>query len=401
MALDKLVFELIGYPYYKDISDIFKFSKCKYLNQLIVSDEYFLNNMRILVDNLVYNFALSNQKNESWLEMSLDNMNHNRETRKIFEKNKLNYDKWKHYDKNSFIEEKITIKKEDAKNKAVKNMCDELTNITLFKQIPKDINESFYNSLKEIGLQVNWETKQVLFNGRSLEYDDLPKIMSVIKKEMNENKFWINENTEDNIENSRDTLYNHFMYQRKQEIDNIKRLKESEEVDIKVQKVDMSDLKHSLSLGNDAHCCTALGSQSNEWSAPTYILTRAIGAIEVLANDEAVGNTMMYVAKVNGKLGLVLDDIELQTKYQNNDKIRDMIIEYAKRVCAEIGKNDMNIYAGPGLHKVDMSGYELINKANMKILGKTYSGTGVYLDFDGKEHKLNGKSVKTDLYKIG
>ena len=400
MALDKLVFELIGYPYYKDISDIFKFSKCKYLNQLIVSDEYFLNNMRILVDNLVYNFALSNQKNESWLEMSLDNMNHNRETRKIFEKNKLNYDKWKHYDKNSFIEEKITIKKEDAKNKAVKNMCDELTNITLFKQIPKDINESFYNSLKEIGLQVNLETKQVLFNGRSLEYDDLPKIMSVIKKEMNENKFWINENTEDNIENSRDTLYNHFMYQRKQEIDNIKRLKESEEVDIKVQKVDMSDLKHSLSLGNDAHCCTALGSQSNEWSAPTYILTRAIGAIEVLANDEAVGNTMMYVAKVNGKLGLVLDDIELQTKYQNNDKIRDIIIEYAKQVCAKIGKNDMNIYAGPGLHKVDMSGYELINKANMKILGKTYSGTGVYLDFDGKEHKLNGKSVKTDLYKI-
>ena len=86
--------------------------------------------------------------------------------------------------------------------------------------------------------------------------------------------------------------------------------------------------------------------------------------------------------------------------YKDAYKNKDIIIEYAKQVCAEIGKNDMNIYAGPGLHKVDMSGYELINKANMKILGKTYSGTGVYLDFDGKEHKLNGKSVKTDLYKI-
>ena len=401
MALDKLVFELIGYPYYKDISEILKFSKCKYLNQLIISDEYFWNNMRILVDSLVYNAALSNSKDESWLEMSLDNMNHNWETRKIFEKNKLDYDKWKHFDKKSFIEEKITIKKEDAKNKAVKNMCDELTNITLFKQIPQDIKDSFYNSLKEIGLQVNLETKQVLFNGRSLEYDDLPKIMSVIKKEMNTNSFWTDEHSDENIEHSRVTLYNHFMYQRKQEIDNIKRLKENEEVDIKVQKVDMSDIKHSLSLGNDAHCCTALGSQSNEWSAPAYILTRAIGAIEVLANNEAVGNTMMYVAKVNGKLGLILDDIELQTKYQNNDKIRDLIIKYAKQVCAEIGKEDIPIYAGPGLHKVDMSDYKLINKANMKILGKTCIETGVYLDFDGQGHELNGKTIKTDLYKIG
>ena len=401
MALDKLVFELIGYPYYKDISEIFKFSKCKYLNQLIISDEYFWNNMRILVDSLVYNAALSNSKDESWLEMSLDNMNHNWETRKIFEKNKLDYDKWKHFDKKSFIEEKITIKKEDAKNKAVKNMCDELANITLFKEIPQDIKDSFYNSLKEIGLGVNQKSKQVLLNGKNIEYNDLPKIMSAIKKEMNTNSFWTDEHSDENIENSRDTLYNHFMYQRKQEIDNIKRLKESEEVDIKVQKVDMSDIKHSLSLGNDAHCCTALGSQSNEWSAPAYILTRAIGAIEVLANNEAVGNTMMYVAKVNGKLGLILDDIELQTKYQNNDKIRDLIIKYAKQVCAEIGKEDIPIYAGPGLHKVDMSDYKLINKANMKILGKTCIETGVYLDFDGQGHELNGKTIKTDLYKIG
>ena len=400
LAVDKLVFEYIGYPYTKDLSEFFEFPKYKYLNQLIISDEYFWNNMRILVDALVYNIASSNSKDESLVEMSLDNMNHNWETRKIYENNKLDYDKWKHFDKNSFIEEKITIKKEDAKNKAVKNMCDELTNIALFKYIPQDIKDSFYNSLKEIGLDVNIKSKKVLLNGRNIEYNDLPKIISVIKKEMNTNRFWLEESAEENIEDSRSTLYNHFMYQRKQEIDNIKRLKEIEEVDIKVQKVDMSDLKHSLSLGNDAHCCTALGGQSNEWSAPAYILTRAIGAIEVLANNEAVGNTMMYVAKVNGKLSLILDDIELQTKYQNNDKIRDMITKYAKQVCKEIGKEDMHIYAGPGLHKVNMSGYELINKANMKILGKTCSGVGVYLDFDGLAHNLDGKSIKTDLYKI-
>ena len=177
LAVDKLVFEYIGYSYTKDLSKIFEFSKCKYLKQLIISDVYFWNNMRILVDDLVYNSALSNSEGESWTEMSLDNMNHNWETRKIFEKNKLDYDKWKHYDKNSFIEEKIIIKKEDAQNKAVKNMCDELKNMTLFKNIPQEVKESFYNSLKKIDLEVNIKSKKVMLSGRNVEYNDLPKIM--------------------------------------------------------------------------------------------------------------------------------------------------------------------------------------------------------------------------------
>ena len=162
----------------------------------------------------------------------------------------------------------------------------------------------------------------------------------------------------------------------------------------------MSDIKYSLCLGNHAHCCTALGSQSNEWSAPSYILNRCISAIEVLANEEPAGNTMIYLADVNGELSLVLDDIELQTKFQNNDKIRDMIIKYAQQICKEIGKPDIPIYAGPGMQKVDFSEYPVVNNATMVILGKTAEEAGVYLDFDNDYHEIDNIEEITNLYRV-
>ena len=129
-------------------------------------------------------------------------------------------------------------------------------------------------------------------------------------------------------------------------------------------------------------------------------LTDEYSAIEVLADGEPVGNTMMYMAHVNGELSLVLDDIELQGKYQNNDKIRDMIVKYSKQVCKEIGKPDITVYAGPGMHKVDMSDYPKIENAEMIILGETPQNGAVYLDFDAEKHDIGDVIEKLDLYKI-
>ena len=76
-----------------------------------------------------------------------------------------------------------------------------------------------------------------------------------------------------------------------------------------------------------------------------------------------------------------------------------MIIEYAKKLCCEIEKPDIPIYAGPGMHKIDMSDYSLIN-TNMEIIGKTAENFGVYLDFDGEEHDVGDVVETTELYKI-
>ena len=391
--INKKLYEYAELRYNQKYADKIDLANCKYLNELIISDSEFWEIMSKLLEVLAtYHYNFPNKTNNDALN---DFLEHNIKTKEIFKNNGLDYDKWVNLDENSYIENTVTIKAEDAKQKAVKNMCDELTS-NLLKKIPAKERKSLYNALNDIGVKIN--KNNVKRNGRNVEYDDLDLIMSVIKTELNSNPFWSNTDIDDTIDKARDTLYCHFMLQRKQEIDCVKRLKDQETVNVKVQKVDMSDIKHSISLGNDAHCCTALGSQSNEWSAPSYILNRCIGATEVLANGEAVGNTMMYMAYVNDELSLVFDDIELQTKYQNNEKIKDMIIEYGKKLCTEIGQPDAHIYAGPGMHKIDMSSYPLVN-ANMKILGQT-AGYRVYLDFDGDGHDIGDITETTDLYKI-
>ena len=48
-----------------------------------------------------------------------------------------------------------------------------------------------------------------------------------------------------------------------------------------------------------------------------------------------------------------------------------MIIDFTKKLCTEIGQPNIPIYAGPGMHKIDMSNYPL-NLSNMEIIGNKY-----------------------------
>ena len=341
------------------------------------------------------------------IDSGLDNFLNNFRTKEIFESREIDYYKWSRWNKDSYISDKVTITAEDAKNKAVKNMVFDLATLYYSEAIPEEERDKIFDVLDQLGvyvvekdnnIEVGMDDEGTL---RGIVYDDLTPIISIIKCILNAEPFWVTGSENETTDKIRDMFYNHFMLQRKQEIACTKNLKESEEVDIKVQKVNMSDIKHSLCLGNYSHCCTALGSQSNEWSAITYIMNRCISAIEVLANDEPVGNTMMYLADVNGELSLVLDDIELQTKYQNNNKIRDMIIKYAKQLCKEIGKPDIPIYTGPGMQKVDLSEFPLLENNEMVIIGESpENSTGIYLDFDNGEHFIDGTTEICNLYRI-
>ena len=159
----------------------------------------------------------------------------------------------------------------------------------------------------------------------------------------------------------------------------IRQQKSSESSNITIQKVDMDDISHSLFLGNDATCCTAIGS-FNDWSAPNYIRNKMVQAIELKDGDESIGNTMMYlVATSPEKMGLLLDNIELKPKYQYNEKIEDGIVEFSKQFAKKLGKPDMDIYAGPNRHKLDMKNFEFTDE-KFQIFGET-DGQPVYLDF--------------------
>lgn len=396
--INKKLYEYANLKYSTKYADKIDLANCKYLNELIVSDEDFWSYMTEFLQAIAEYLYVNPNKS---IDDALEEMEHNKETKQIFTERKIDYDKWSHYDKDSFIESPVVIKAEDAKRKAVKNMCDDITSKNL-KIIPAKVRKSLYKALSEVGVTVN--KNEVKIDGRDVKFEDLDLIMSAIKTELSNNEFWSVESSNEVVDKARDTIYCHFMLQRKQEIDCAKKLKDNETVNVKVKKVNMADIKHSLCLGNHSHCCTGLGSQSNEYSAPLYILNRCISAIEVLADGEPVGNTMIYLADIHQdgekQLALVLDDIELQTKFQNNEKIKDMIIEYAKKVCSEIGQPNIPIYAGPGMHKVEMSNYPLM-LSNMEILGKSPEDYGVYLDCNGEQNDIAKDIIEvTDLYKI-
>lgn len=129
-------------------------------------------------------------------------------------------------------------------------------------------------------------------------------------------------------------------------------------------------------------------------------MNKCISSIEVMDGKDFVGNTMCYIAKVDGEPALVLDNIEMNTKYQYNDKIRDAIFEYAQKLCKEIGKPELPIYAGPYRHKVNMEHFPF-KEHNITIIGSS-GGYDVYVDYLTDGVQITGKNTDENikLYRI-
>ena len=407
-AVNRKIFQDLKVEYDDVLAEKLDLVNCKYLGQMYVSSDAFFSNMRKLVTTIKENPNLT-------VEEALDNLPQNIETKLQYKELGIDYDKWTKVDKNSYTSVELKLNAEEAKQKAIHNLEEDL-NDDLFKRIPDEVKEPIFERLqKEFGITFeksqkdNWvgdgfdagskEYYRLMKDGKPIQFEDMNNIVSTIKEEILKNDFWTKKQYDQGIEEARGTMYTHLIKMRTQEVDNARTLKDGETANIEVRKTDMYDIKKAIGLGNDAQCCTALGRNFNEWSAPTYITNKCIGAIELTDKGAFVGNTMTYIAYVDGKPALVLDNIELKTKYQDNDKIRDTFIEYAKKLCEEIGQPDLPIYAGPNRHKLDMSIYPK-SEHSMEPIGSS-GDEYVYIDYDASRHKI-GKdgATRIKMYKI-
>ncbi len=407
-AVNKKIFQKLGVEYDETLSQKLDLINCKYISKMFISNEEFFENMRILVDVIKSNPELS-------VVEAIDRMPQNIETKRIFDELGFDYEKFTKADKNSFTSVKVKLSADEAKQASIHNLEEDLNDV-LFKSLPQKVTEPIFKQLKdELGVEFvksqkdNWEGDgfnagtteyyRLYKNGKPIAFEDMDKIITLIKREINKNDFWTRTQGDEELDNARKTMYTHLIKMRTQEVDNALNIKDGEVAEIEVRKTDMYDIKKALGLGNDAQCCTALGRNMNEWSAPTYIMNKCIGAIELSDKGSFVGNTMIYLASVDGKPALVLDNIELKTKYQNNDKIRDTFMEYAKKLCAEIGQSDLPIYAGPNRHKLNMDIYPKA-KHTMEIIGNS-GEQEIYADYDASPHSVGqGEKTEIDMYRI-
>ena len=99
-------------------------------------------------------------------------------------------------------------------------------------------------------------------------------------------------------------------------------------------------------------------------------------AIEILDGNTAVGNTMCFIAKIDGEH---LDNIEVLPMYQYSTEIRDAIFKYAHQLCKEVGKPNMPVYANTRCHKIKMPKAEDWTGHNIQLIGSTGQDK-IYID---------------------
>ena len=378
----------------------------KYLRKMLEADEYFRGNF----ERILY---LLNRTPDKPAE-AFDKMLINIVTKKQFKDLGINYDKWTKFNPESKIQKNVDLNVKDKKQFVIKNIEEDLTS-EFWNNIPKNEHDNFFAELSKHGytlkeVQVaNYDIdgyadgtttiSKLCKNDKPVKIEDLSLLFKTMHKYISTNSFWMTLNKNLSVELSKREIINHLLNLRSAELKLASKTSNDKLNDITVRKADMNNIEYSLFLGNYASCCTAVGSGCNQWSAPTYIMSKMVSAIEILDGKEPVGNTMCYIADIDGKPSLLLDNIELQNKYQYNDEIRDMIFEYAEKLTAEIGKPDMPIYAGPNRHKVNLENFALENKA-LKLIGAN-DRIPFYIDFATRGYdSANNEKFIGDLYRI-
>jgi len=405
-AINKKIFDVIGIPYDEAVSAKLGLQNSDYLAEILSANEPFKEYFKVLVEVIAQNQDLS-------VSQALETLEQNIQTRKAFEERGLNYDRWINADKNSFEPVVVTLNAQKARQATITALEADLNDVA-FKLIPTEETQKIVDALKEKDIELiekeevvydadgfNVGTKKSLrlfFEGKPIEFNKMETAIRIIKNTMNDEPFWsrVHENLE--INEARKTVYEHITKLRDNEVSLASRLSGEKTTNLEIRQTDMTDISHSLFLGNHGACCTAVGANGgNQFSAPTYIKNRLISAIEIVDGKNFIGNTMCYIAEVDGETALVLDNIEVGAKYQGNDTIRDAFMKYAKKFVAELGKPDMPIYAGPLRHKFDMKVYP-IQERNVKILGSTGIDE-IYIDYIGP-YTVDGKTELVNFYKI-
>lgn len=395
-VLSQLLFESLSVDYNKLPKDI-DFTESKYFYKFFMADEDFDESFRNLLN------TLSLKLPDETMKKFFDGLENNEKTRKIFHRNGINYNKWVSPSDTSI---KINVRTDvDFQRKKVIEHFEEDFNSNLFSSLPKEEQDSLLDSLKQHGFELkpldnSGKSKRVLYrNDCRVDFDDLNDLLAIIKTFINWSGFWNSQFEDETIDSLKNEFKYHILNMRYNEIRKLKSKDAGIDKQIVVSKVDMNDIMHSLFLGNHAGCCTAIGSRSNDWSAPNYVKNKFISAIEVKDGDKPVGNTMCYFALVDSQIALILDNIELLPTYQYDDKIRDAIIACAKKICREVGKSKIPVYASPQGHKVNMNEY-VCRPCRVQILG--YSGNDdVYIDWRKSDGNVNGITIEsTNLYKV-
>lgn len=313
----------------------------------------------------------------------------NYETSKIFKENGLNYKKWL---KPTIEPARIIFGNPESLEQRTNNIN---------KSLVSDINELFDSKrIKEllsahiasIGCKIDDGVLKSI-DGKELNASDLLANTRLINKFMN--KHWESDEVKNNANLL--TMKDH-LKQRISDFSTIIKSDFSKEPELVTAQIWDRNPGTGLFQGTYAQCCTALDGGSKEQAIISMVHTT--NQILEFKNSlgENIGNGELYWAinKKNKDPFLVVNNIELNSKYSGGREVIEPVINYLKAYTKEItGKENVKIYAGQNYNKVEFNSYTTETVPNVKVLGSVVDnrlkldslGKGVFEDSMIKDHK--------------
>lgn len=343
----------------------------KYISKLFagLSNTKFKSNFIKLIE------LVKENPNKKFTEI-IRNLPENIETEKMFEENGLNYDRWVNCDKNITQKFTLNVDIEKVVNAAKNNLINEFDS-----SLAINLEHSEIEKLKQILKENNIETAS---------QGDLSKIIKQVEKEIENNKYW-EENSPD-IKTFKDHIQIH-----KKNIQDIEKIKNvSEELSVKLW--DKNNVGRNIFFGNHVGCCTSIGS-FNSYAAPQHLMNTYINGIEIVdKSGTSMGNSMCFFANVDDKLTFIIDSFEANGKLGAAPEVTDAIIDFAKKLCSEMGQPEANIMFGPNYNKIDFSRCVCTKDHTIKVIGKAPEVT--YIDSLGGTGSINVPQDSRRMYEV-
>ncbi len=300
----------------------------------------------------------------------------NRETRKLFKENGLDYDKWIKFDKDLSHPFSVKVDVENSVKSAREHLIIEFSS-----EVAKKINPDELAKLNKI-LQEH--------NISEAGQKELPKIIEAIEKEFESNDYWKSDDAD--IMMFKDHIRIH-----KKNIQAIEKLKNTEE-ELFVRLWDNDDVGRNIFFGNHVGCCTSIGN-GNDFAAPQHLMNSFVNGIEIVdRGGNSLGNSMCYFAKVDGELTFIIDSFEASGKLGAAKEVTDALINYAKQVCEKMGRPDANIMFGPNYNKVNLDRCLRTDNHTVEVIGRAPEET--YIDCIGGHGDINKPAKGRRMYEI-
>lgn len=320
----------------------------------------------------------------------------NQATRKLFEENGLDYEKWTKFDETFEKPFTLEVNAREALESVQKNAAGEFAAVTLSDLPDKDIKfiesiiaDVYKNKFKtEMPAAYTSDKGFVKKDGQPLtRQQHITLIQEVIDKIKENKEFGIEKNSDGTTRTSlfANEFLNH-LESRIKDLNDAAQLKDMKE-ELYVRLSDDDDVGRNLFFGNHVHCCTSV-QNFNGFAQPQHLMNTYVRGIEIVdKNGNSYGNSMCYFAKVDGKLTFVIDSFEANGKLGASKEVTDAIISTGKLICAEMGRPDAAVMLGPNYNKIDTSRFALTSGHTIEIIGRAPERT--YIDCIGGRGNIN------------